>query len=243
MRIQRVQHYLAQARVPVEGSGGGTSTHLIEEVLASCGIAGDQMSGLDEAFRLWVPGAAAVAFGTGYYAWALADSGAFIDRAIDVGADLGGFVLSNLDTMMSDWPQFVHLLDDRILEMVLHLPASTIHIGHLIAEYLTQPHSFHVVSALSDGFDAVDVAVAAVTFADILEAITTLGLSLAIGAAAVAAIRARWEPRIEAKKAELERWKVAHEHRAKLRHMLTLGLPPRMVAVQLARVDRQHWSF
>jgi hypothetical protein len=219
---------------------------LADDVLERCGIPRDRVHQI--ASTLWSAprtSAAAAALGAGFGAWTLSHSDELLIHATERGVEIAGFIHDNIDLLTAGWDTAAPAVADFLVEFTLNLPEGTVHLGEQILHLLDHGEAAgHAASVdFADVGDALHAVEAGVTLTDVAEGVATVGASIAAGWLAKKAVERHYQPLIEQRRARLGELEREGGEVARLGASLRGGVPPAVVAAQLAKVDTRHWAF
>ncbi len=203
----------------------------VEKVLEELGVAAEQVRkmAVSTSYRDELSPAAA-GVGSGFAAWNFLQSRRLIDQGIEVGGEVGEFLVRNAETMTKGWDAMAEPLSEALIEFTLRLPNGTIDVGKRIAHLLehqeelkmafelTFEHGVRIIEALEWvdlGGDAWDV----------VEGAATLGVGIVVGWAGAKWVESRYAPEIAAREERLAELESEHSEILKLRYLLTTELP------------------
>jgi hypothetical protein len=221
----------------------------VNGVLAAAGVSLAQQEKVAHALRK-VPrtSAAAGALGSGFGAWTLTHSDQTLHHAVENGAEIGDFIVDNLDVLTAGWDVATPAIASFLVEFTLRLPDGTVELGSKVLRLLERSDEVGDAVSLNlvDGVgldQALELAGVGADVADVVDGITTFGLGILLGWAAKKAVETAYEPQIRARMDRLNALRTRYAQTAKLREMLRTELPAAVIAGQLNRVDASHRAF
>jgi hypothetical protein len=253
MNHSRIQQLLQEAGVDPLPSPDGPAAPLgtlVDRAMGFAGIAPEEMEEVHEALsRVQKSSAAAAAVGAGFTGWALTQSGSTLQHALSDGVKIGRFVNDNLDVLTAGWDQALPEVGMFLTEFALRLPTGTVKLG-LGAMDLLENHHDQLVEAvlmkldagvsMGDALDAVGLGADAL---DVIDGVSTFGLSLVAGWAAGKLVESHYEPQLREKRDRLERLKREYQELLKLKRALRTSIPSVVLSGQLQNVHKQLWGF
>jgi hypothetical protein len=246
---EKLEVYLQEAGVPAFDSPTAALSVIrpIDDALTLGGLTREDLGHIDEALSERQKSLnLAVDMGMGMAAIGIVGSPEVIDLFIRVGGCLGDIVANNIDTLFTDTT--FHLLQNGMIEVVLNLPGGTMALAQSVATLAVHPaETIETISLTiqygADFIDALDAAALGADLLDAVDALSTLGLSLLLSLGVRAYVKHKYEPILKDRETSLTSQRKKYANLQKLRSSLGAKLPVRMVAAQLANVDRHHWGF
>lgn len=219
------------------------------DALQLTGLNSEEIQQIQQAFtRKEKTSIAALAIGSGFAAWSIAQSSGMLDHAVEQAQDIGVFIVENLDTLTAGWDVALPVVANFLTEFTLKLPGGSVELGLEVLNLFEHPALLAeaIGMKLEYGthlFDALELVGLGADAADILDGFSTLGLSLAASWLAGKLTTKYYASEIEEKRNRLSSLLARNLELMKLRKLLKTELPSAVIAGQLERVDIRHWGF
>jgi hypothetical protein len=249
---KKFEYFLSEAGIPYLPSSfyQVNLTKVVDDALKLTGLTEQDIENIHDAFLkkqissnipkdIWI----------GLAALGILESTEIVDFFIKAGGKLGDIIAKNIDTLFTE--ETFHKLQDAILELGLNLPSGTVHFAETLINFIKNPDGItKILCTLENSADFVEVLEVVGTgveiganLADLIDATTTLGLSLAVSYGVKKLVDVHYKPILEEQFHEIRIQKDKYIELFKLRQAIKEGLPGRVVSVQLRNVEKYHWGF